>query len=147
MDSEVASGSVEYEYEGGVYEAELLGGEQYHSAMFQDGDGNYILALSFSRSYEYADGSANDQMNYISGVHDAGFREFRPHDVGIAVPASWTVDNLVSAEVIRLDGTRPRPIRFTTDADASRVTVNGVVLGEKPVLIRLIMSDAVPPDC
>ena len=45
-------------------EQNLMGGENYYSALFDFGNGNYVLALCFFKDYE----CASEYMDYFIGV-------------------------------------------------------------------------------
>jgi hypothetical protein len=125
---------------------DALSGEAYHTGFYQDHEGNWVLALWFFRDYEHGSGEKGEELNHFDGLMDHGFEERRLHDVLVAGSDAIDLTSVARAEVIRLDGSRPQPSAMRR-IGSGRLLLRNVVVGEEPVLIRLIRDGESASPC
>lgn len=108
----------------------------YNSFFFENGAGQYVLALWWYDTYNYSYDHAAEWMNYYTGVSDDGFTGRRKHAVKIAASAVPGLSNVTGAKLVALDGSAEENLNIGKDDDGN-VYVYGVVMGGLPVMVVL----------
>jgi hypothetical protein len=126
--------------------AAALDGEQYHSALYLDENGDWVLALWFLRDYEHGTGDDGRALSLFDGVLDDGFEDSRLHDIVVHGSADFDPLLAVRVERIHLDGSAASEVEIDDSTDSS-VELPGVPLGEEPTLLRFVMDPGGTVEC
>lgn len=108
----------------------------YNSFFFENGAGQYVLALWWYDTYNYSYDHATEWMNYYTGVNDDGFSGQRKHAIKINASAVTGLANVTGAKLVPLDGSAEESLTIGKDDDGN-VYVYGVVMGGLPVMVVL----------
>jgi hypothetical protein len=108
----------------------------YNSFFFENGAGQYVLALWWYDTYNYSYDHAAEWMNYYTGINDDGFSGKRKHAIKINSGATTGFSNVTRAKLVYLDGSAEENLSLGKDENGN-IYVYGVVMGGLPVMVVL----------